>query len=235
MMRMTFALLLAAPLWLAGCPADEGGGDDMGVDMAVMTIPTPPGLGAQIDRMGRPAINTALNNTFHPDDAVKNAAKDANNAEGNEANWSSVIVGNKPAIIEYAASLAIIDALDGKCGNQVLAAGGGGDAGAMGYTALASVLIDDELYVDTAKTNCLSTELAPGVPVPNYLAVEARFLGLPFPSCGGRTPLDDTIDVTYSLLAAGTDMVHVSDGIDSDADQATPPSLTEFPFLRNPN
>src|SRR5689334_3063778 len=38
-------------------------------------LPAPPRLGAQIDRFGRPAINTATNHTFDVDMAKKDAAK----------------------------------------------------------------------------------------------------------------------------------------------------------------
>jgi hypothetical protein len=39
-----------------------------------------PALGAQVDRMGRPAINTAANNTFNTNAVAADAAKDAYNA-----------------------------------------------------------------------------------------------------------------------------------------------------------
>jgi hypothetical protein len=199
-------------------------------DLAMNLMPSAPTLGAAIDRMGRPAINTALNQTFNPIDVSKGAGKDAYNAEGNPANWATLMVEGKPITREFAANLAIIDALDGVCGNQLLAGGDStGDAGLTEYAKLASVLVDDELYVDTSIGDCTFKMLS-GQPVPNYLSVEARFLGLPFVACGGRTPLDDVIDVSFTVLASGLSG-HVSDGID--ADDHTP-SLTDFPFLADP-
>jgi hypothetical protein len=199
-------------------------------DMAMNLMPSAPTLGAAIDRMGRPAINTALNQSFNPVDASKNAGKDAYNAEGNQANWATLMVEGKPITKEFAGNLAIIDALDGKCGNQLLSGGDStGDAGAAEYAALAGVLVDDELYVDTSIGDC-TLKMIGGQPVPNYLSVEARFLGLPFVACGGRTPLDDVIDVSYTVLALGI-AGRVSDGIDTDDHTA---SLTDFPFLADP-
>src|SRR5438045_6193332 len=66
----------------AGASGTTGGKADAGPDGATDGggPPAPPALGAQIDRMGRPAINTALNNTFNADAASKGKAKDAYNA-----------------------------------------------------------------------------------------------------------------------------------------------------------
>jgi hypothetical protein len=206
-----------------------------GPDMAMSLIPSAPMLGAAIDRMGRPAINTALNNTFNDDDAQKSIAKDAYNTEGNQANWFTMEVEGKLLTKEFAGNLAVIDALDGVCGNQLMALGDStGDAGAAEYAALPTVLVDDELYLDTSIGDCKPVTTVGSLALPNYLAVEARFLGLPLATCGGRTPLDDVIDVTYTLLAAGASGTVVSDGIDAD-DAATPPSLSAFPFLNSPN
>ena len=65
-----------------------------------------------------------------------------------------------------------------------------------------------------------------------YLAVEANAVGIANNDCGGRTPLEDTIDTTYSVLAAGA-LSGVADGIAADADGTA--SLTAFPFLDRPN
>ncbi len=199
-------------------------------DMAMNLIPTPPTLGFPIDRMGRPAINTALTNTFNPNDAQKGIAKDDYNAEADQSMWATLMIEGKPVTKEFAGNLAVIDALDGVCGNQLLAAGDPtGDAGLAEYAALPQVLVDDELYLDTSIGDCAATAT-----LPNYLAVEGRSLGLPLTSCGGRTPLDDVIDVSYTLLASGG-TTKVTDGVDADADPSTPASLSEFPFLNAPN
>jgi hypothetical protein len=222
MKRLLFLLLCSM-----GC--DEGTMEGM-PDMAVFMIPAAPALGFPIDRMGRPAINTALNNPFNPDTAQQGIAKDNYNAEADQSAWATLIIEGKPVTKEFAGNLAVIDALDGVCGNQLLAAGDpSGDAGLAEYAALPGILADDELYVDTSVGDC-----AAGASLPNYLAVEARALGLPLTSCGGRTPVDDVIDVTYTLLATGG-TAKVGDGVDADADPATPASLTQFPFLNAPN
>jgi hypothetical protein len=83
------------------------------------------------------------------------------------------------------------------------------------------VLADDRLYVNTGSGSCQQ-----------YLAVEANAVGIPNSDCGGRTPLEDSIDTTYSLLAAGA-LSGVTDGVPIDADST--PSLTVFPYLDDPS
>jgi hypothetical protein len=117
-----------------------------------------------------------------------------------------------------AGNLAILDGLDRNCGNQLLA---GSSPVAGRYDALAGVLADDQLYVNTASGTCAQ-----------YLAVEANAVGIPNTDCGGRTPLEDSIDTTYSLLAAGA-LSGVTDGVPEDAD--SDPSLTVFPYLDDPS
>src|SRR5207302_4436269 len=130
------------------------------------------------DRMGRPAINTALNNAFNPNDAQAGIAKDDYNGEADQAAWATLMIEGKPVTKEFAGNLAVIGALDGVCGNQLLAAGDpSGDAGLNEYAALPAVLADDELYVDTSVGDCTASAT-----LSNYLAVEARFLGLPLTS-----------------------------------------------------
>jgi hypothetical protein len=214
---MLLTLFCAAPL--AGC------GDDTSktmMDMATASNPAPK-LGAQIDRMGRPAINTALSDPFDTVPTMStDMIKDAYNAESSPAMWQSKFRTNMEV------SLAILDAADTVCGNSVGVMGDGVDAGNR-YAFIGTVLADDELYVNTASGTC-------GL----YLAVEATALGLGAAAgdCGGRTPLEDVIDESYTLLTAGVsaylgNMHAVTDGIDADADH--PPSATDFPFLGVPN
>lgn len=170
-----------------GSPGTGGQGGDPGP-----TFPPAPALGAQIDRMGRPAINTVGSKTF--DKAKRDAALDAYNAQGDMSKWAAFAP-------DIAASLAVLDALDkadnanaamAGCGNQV-AAGGKTTKGA--YDTLAGVLADDRLWVKlSAKGGC-------GL----YLAVEANFLGVTNDLCGGRTPVDDVVDESYSLLSGAFD------------------------------
>jgi len=166
--------------------------------------------------MGRAGVNTALTNPFFRESVASEESQhemivDAYNAAHDPSQWvamfSSLIAPN----------LAILDGLDGVCGNQVLA----GPAPVAGrYTALANILADDQLYVNTASGTCNQ-----------YLAVEANAIGIANTDCGGRTPLENTIDITYSLVAVGA-LTGVTNGITSDADGTA--SLTVFPFLDRP-
>jgi hypothetical protein len=195
-------------------PADSGtvdtGTTDTGTADTGPTTPAPPTLGTQIDRMGRPAINTALNHGFDADKTAAGAAKDAYNQDTGEATWPATYSA------QFAANLAILDALDTNCGNQL------GYAQGKGY-GLAPALADDELYVNTAGTTCS-----------DYLAVEANALGVLTSvtgiDCGGRRPNDDVIDETYSVLATGG-LTGVTDGVNAPATPAT----TTFPYLVAPH
>ena len=144
------------------------------------------------------------------DNTTRAELEDAYNADSDAAGWSAEYT------TLFAANLAILDALDSDCGNQLFA-----DASQPRYGTLASVLADDRLYVNLASTSCTT-----------YLAVEANATGIiPNSDCGGRTPLYDVIDTTYSVVALGT-VSGFGDTVDSDGDST--PSLTTFPFLGEP-
>ena len=101
------------------------------------------GSTVQIDRMGRPAINTALIDLL-----ASTGKKNAYNASANPANWASQFQS------EMASNLAALDTLDGVTGNALLPP-----------NVLASVLVDDRLVIDTSIPTCdayLAVEL--GVP-----------------------------------------------------------------------
>ncbi len=171
----------------------------------------PPTLGDQIDRTGRPAINTALNDTFNGDDMAKGAAKDAYNAAGPDG-WGAF----SPA---FEGSLAILDSLDTVCGNQLLA-GETPDPGR--YSALAGILADDQLYVNTGSGTC-------GV----YLGLEAEIVGAVeagVGGCGGRTLDDDIIERSYSVLAAG-----ILEGVDDTIAENDVANSPNFPFVASPS
>jgi len=182
--------------------------------------PAPPSLGAQIDRMGRPAINTALNHVFDaPDAGTAGPAKDAYNANATPGNWSTYEG-------EFEKNLAIFDSLDsfvdgGGCGNQ--AAYG---KASPPYKALADLATDDQLYLDTTKTVCQQ-----------YLGVELNAVQiLPNSDCGGRTLTEDVIDTTYGAVSGA---VTVSDAgvLVSLATDGVPPktnTTTTFPYLAAP-
>ena len=177
------------------------------------------GVTGQIDRMGRPAVNTALTQTFNPDSTASQARKDAYNAEDESAAWSGFAA-------DFAASLAILDSLDTDsvaetgCGTQLAIGDPTEPGGDTRYDALAGVLADDQLYVDSTTNECVA-----------YLGVEAEALGaVPDGGCGGRTPRYDVIDDTYSVLALGA-LSGFGDGVDENAEGF----LDGFPFLAPPN
>jgi len=203
-----------------GSAGDAGDGGD-----ADAGPPPPPTLGAQIDRFGRPAINTALNHTFDTS-AAKGPAKDAYNADSDAGAWGAEYTP------QFALNLAIYDSLDtggftdggGGCGNQFLAQD---DAGAARYHALAGVLANDKMWIYTGSTTCTQ-----------YLGVELVATGAIPPNpdggavdqCGGRTLGEDVIDETYSVVASGM-LSGVSDGIGAVASKT---DGTAFPYLSDP-
>jgi Domain of unknown function (DUF4331) len=169
--------------------------------------------GKRLDRMARPFVgNTLLGIApFSTDDASGTVRQQYN--EALPGDWAQFV-----AVLEK--GLAFQDSLDGKCGNQVLAAA---TETAHRYQALAKVFADDRLWVNTAFTVCtqfLAVELA-------SLTGEKRLSG----DCGGRTPTYDTSNTWRSLLIAGTSS-GVTDGLQQDEH---PPSSTVFPFLAPPD
>jgi hypothetical protein len=206
--------LLALALAAAAC-GDDGGNDNPdantpGID-ANEGPPDKPALGDQMDRMGRPAINTALNHAFDPDETTKQAAKDAWNENDARSTWLAAFAA------DVRGGLGIIDGIDANCGNQL-----GADLDpTTRYAALAGLLTDDEVYVNSAPTGGCNS----------YLAVEANALGIvPNDDCGGRVMSYDVIETSYSSLAAGV-LSGVDDGI---ADEAVASDPTTFPFLADP-
>lgn len=201
----------------------EAGTTDTGTTDSSTPIPAPPALGAQIDRMGRPAINTALNHTFDPDTAAAGAAKDAYNQDSTQAGWNQYVP-------QMAANLAVFDSLDTVCGNAFLAQDGGVNAGPSTavYGALAGITADDRLWLNTAGTAC-----------GQYLAVEGTYAAgagllpaaLAMPNeCGGRTLAYDVIDLTYSAVSIGA-LAGVGDGVAADPIKT---AATAFPYLAPP-
>jgi hypothetical protein len=164
--------------------------------------PAPPTLKTQVDRMGRPAANTALNHVFDATSAA-GTAKDAYNADKSLTNWATYAP-------EFGKNLGIFDALDTVCGNQIAF------AKANSYSTLAGVTADDRLYLNTAGTACTM-----------YLAVEVNVLGITNTDCGGRGLKYDVIDATYSAVAVGA-FTGVTDGIAADT---TKTGGTTFPYL----
>jgi hypothetical protein len=201
-MDFRWALVVAAVSILIGC----GGSSNSNIP-PVAAFPAPPSLGNVIDRTGRPAILTALVSTFAPQ-ADRDAARDAYNAAPQE-NWASFksdIRGN----------LALYDGLDGQCGNQILA-----DISLSGpnrYDALADVLTDDRLYVNSTSNACAQ-----------YLGVELDVTNIAAnQDCGGRTPTQDVVDFSYTALVRSINSAAITDGVFRDN---VVQSIEVFPFL----
>lgn len=219
------ALGLGLALLLSACGGDDEVTPDGNTNPDASTVdatpladagpPQPPVLGTQIDRTGRPAINTALNDQFNPSNTERDAAKDAYNRNSSPSTWQAMYAA------EFRVQLAVLDALDStsttnNCGNQLGITLGGNPP----YVALAGLLADDQLYVNSTSGSC-----------GNYLGVEANALGILVNNdCGGREMSYDVILTTYSVLASGS-LGGVDDGITTD--DATH-SASTFPFLAAP-
>ena len=202
---------------------DGPGGADGGPD--AMPPPPMPAVGTnQLDRMGRPAINTAVIAVFQSDATMKTASKDAYNHQADQTMWSSFAT-------EIGTNLAVLDAVNDDCGDQPGYVSTGTN-NAMAYGPLAALAADDRLYVNTTYETCAF-----------YFGVEAAALdllgGATAADCGGRvpkvvSPTQDPIDSSYKLLAGGDPLTStLTDGIAADDKQATV-SNTEFPFLAAP-
>jgi hypothetical protein len=89
------------------------------------------------------------------------------------------------------------------------------------YQTLATVLADDQLYVNINSGDCGT-----------YLGLEVEVVGavdVGVGGCGGRTPSDDVIERSYSVLAAGA-LAGIDDTIAGDDGEQT----RDFPFLAPP-
>jgi hypothetical protein len=162
----------------------------------------------RIDRAGRPAVTAALISTFDPDNA--DDERDKYNKSGN---------ANAEFIPVIETSLAILDGLDGVCGNQLLANSGPGNI----YRSLATALDDDQLYVQSDRVSAQ----------PLYLGVEAEATNTVSPGQGqggGRAPGDDVIETSYSVLVAGK-LSGIDDGVAADE---APVDIDFFPFIAEP-
>ncbi|HEY0687043.1 MAG TPA: DUF4331 family protein [Steroidobacter sp.] len=165
----------------------------------------------QIDRMGRPLTGNALLGSFS-DEEVSDRLKERYN--------SATPATGAEFIPEMQKTLAIYDGFDGHCGDQLLA--DGKTQSPSRYRALATLLADDRLWINSEASLCgefFSVELA---------AVAHDDSMMIF--CGGRTPNDDAIDVYRSLLSMGK-AKGIDDGVDRDERQH---SSSEFPFLAAP-
>lgn len=247
-------LCAVAAIALIGCGDNKSNPDAKVADGKMpdaVTFPAAPTLGDQVDRLGRPAVNTVLNHGFDGTAAAQ-TAKVAYNEASSKTDWLT-----QANIGQFMGNLGIVDVLDtfcgsGKCdagetlatcaldctaanptgsgngcGNQGLYnfnTGGSGPPAADSYQVLASILANDELFLDTTISTCHG-----------YLAVEASILIGPT-TCGGRAPDYDVIDSSYSMLAMGLSGFDenlepiIKDGASAHAD-----ITATFPYLGPPN
>ena len=226
-----------SPTGDTGTPGNDGSAE--AASEAAAPPPAPPALGTLIDRMGRPAINTALNNTFYlaetdagpqtclaaSDGGGLCAAKDTYNQDGTPADWNAN--WGKPFFL----SLAVLDAIDNVCGNQAGYNATLGGTQYPAYTALAGVLAQDALWVNTGSTTCNV-----------YLGVELNTLGITNTDCGGRTLTENTIDVTYNLAAgtetigdAGAPVLPITGPATNGITAPASPPTTTFPYFAAPH
>lgn len=167
-------------------------------------------LGSRIDRAGRPAITAALISTFNPEG--RETVRDAYNRSGQL---------NQDFTETIEQSLGVLDGLDEVCGNQLLADMAAEDEPR--YRPLATVLLDDQLYLHSDRAG------SPSI----YLGLEAEFvIGSDAISGGGggREPGYDVVERSYSVLAAGA-LSGVDDGVEAD-DETHDGDV--FPFLAEP-
>jgi hypothetical protein len=183
------------------------GGPLLGVWATTSVRAAPPGHaplreGVAIDRMGRALTGNALIGTFDTE-AASDARKQQYNRAPEEA-WPMFVP-------DLAETLAVYDAFDGICGNQWMA---DREVGPGRYTAAASLLADDRIWVNSRASQCLHS-----------FGVELRHA-----DCGGRSPGYDAVDVFRSLLVNGKSG-GVEDGVSRDDGKH---SDRDFPFLAPP-
>ena len=237
-MKINF-LLAGSLLAIVGCGDNtktnklDAGAHDAAPDSGFPAAPT---LGAQVDRLGRPAINTALNHTFDINSTRKQAAKDAYNQDSSPSTWQATYVG------EFMKNLGMLDYLDDgidlkdSAGNnqgsaigwgavQVMAPGPypslpGGCGNQFGYNAMLSPVVGATTPTATSyqflagllADDQLIMDTAKTV-CDAYLPVELDYAtagNIPHASCGGRAPGYDVIDFSYSSLTAGLEAFNVT-------------------------
>ncbi len=169
--------------------------------------------GKPLDRMGLPFVKDTLlgSSPFSTDDASGVRRKQFNAAQP---------MSSTGFIADIQKMLALQDALDGKCGNQLLA---GPEESPSRYRTLAKLFAEDRLWVDSTSSVCTQ-----------FFAVELTSLrGREEFShdCGGRSPTYDAANVWHALLIAGT-TTGITDGLHQDEH---PPSAAVFPFLAAPD
>ncbi len=166
----------------------------------------------QLDRAARPLTGNALLGTLASDEVSDQLKEDYN---------AATPATSGRFVAEIQKDLGLYDAFDGQCGNQLLAEPKATPS--KRYLALATLLADDRLWVNSASTVCtqlMAVELA-------SLAGRKSLKS----DCGGRTPNYNAVNVYRSLLVDGTN-VSVTDGVEHDDHEH---SITVFPFLAAPD
>jgi hypothetical protein len=192
------------------------GGPLLGVWGATYAVPAAavtargkfPAFGKPLDRVGRTLTGNALIGPLAAAEVSSQRKEQYNRAAPSD--WPQFSS-------DIQRTLGLYDAFDGVCGNQWLA-----DTRAvpsLRYHALARLLADDRLWVDSRSKVCT-----------RYLAVELNATGTKNTDCGGRTPNYDAIDVYRSLLVNGSEQ-GVADGVEQDEKVH---SSAVFPFLADP-
>ena len=211
-MKVRLALALAAIAASVACSSHGGGGSPTPTPTPT-PVPTPPSLGALLDHAARP-LGEQLIETFQANGATKATQRAAWETDANLAQWPATWV---PTIVK---SLGYWDGLDNACANEVFYSG---PTTVTSYYAFASLLADDRLYVDSDVTTCTK-----------YLAIEISVItGVAPTDCGGRTPTEDAIDVTYTALGSTLANLGSSTWIPDGVSAGVAESVT-FPFLGAP-
>lgn len=165
----------------------------------------------QLQRVGRPMTKNALLGVLGSD-AVADDLKERWNAATPATSAEFVVAIEK--------GLMIYDGFDGKCGNQWLTDREA--APTLRYHALATLLTDDRLWVNSGSAICSQLFAVEMASVGGQSAVKN--------DCGGRTPNYKAANIWRSLLVNGT-TTGFDDGLDHD-DREHSASL--FPFLAPP-
>ena len=159
--------------------------------------------------MGRPLTGNAMLSPFAQDDMSDRLKEDYN---------ASATANADRFIPEIEKTLALYDAFDGVCGNGWLS----GPQPEQRYRELAKLLADDRLWVNSRSRRC-----------EKFMAVELAAVSgdsMSATDCGGRTPLEDAVDIYRSLLVGGK-TTGVDDGVERDEREH---SRSAFPFLAAP-
>lgn len=264
-MKTTTKFLALVVLTLAACgdnlqrPDARKAPDGPPPDAQCSNCPAAPALGTQIDRMGRPAINTLLNHGFDST-AGAQTAKTAYNNDADPANW---VTANVP---EFMKNLGVLDALDtglcgnGKCetaefnylGQATTCNAAGEDCATATPSATNNGCGNQVLYNGGQGTtpNAMSYATLAGILAADelyldtsktvcefYLAVEFGVAtGLGNTTCGGRAPQYDVIDYSLSMIVMGLAgfttslQPRLGDGVTAHTDYAS-----TFPYLGPPH